>query len=271
MSWLRRIALDICLKRALSKPCPNSIPRSGSEAKKVDCYACFVSETKNEPLFWLKSEIPQGFAALAWNKSIFDLDCIVLRKSIYESNITIRRSLGELDFKYTNTWDFVIYEFFGFAYFYLFLQRLRLLLFTLSTPHRQEAMKILKHMVDLRCRGVGRNQGGINPPGVTAIDLLIDLHGHLICSHPRWDNLYSYTKMVLESLESTEDIIQVSPGTYFAAGRSLDTIRRYEEENRRHRDIVIYNWIIAILTFILALIGGMQLYFQWHQFDAGLK
>ena len=95
------------------------------------------------------------------------------------------------------------------------------------------------------------------PKEFDGMSLFSKIYGDRAYGHPRFDNEWVMFELLLKSLHESGEISE-DAGKYSLKGKALETIAAYEEQERRHRDNVIHNRQILGLTFVLTVIGILQ-------------
>ena len=134
--------------------------------------------------------------------------------------------------------------------------------FNARTRFRQDRIRILQELVDRDINAGDDNQfGGFGRKKFDNFFLMAEFYGTRIFNHPRFEQEQRRLELMLESLvESGEIAKDKDNDNYEIYPKSISTISNFEKEERRHKLKVLQNWLIVILTAIIAGVGIIALY-----------
>ena len=90
--------------------------------------------------------------------------------------------------------------------------------------------------------------------GSEIYEIISKMYGSRIFKHQHQNQFSAHLELLLESLVESGDVIKTNPNElYKATGKALSTIAHYEEENRRHRQQMRMNFLMVILTTVIAI------------------
>ena len=112
-------------------------------------------------------------------------------------------------------------------------------------------MSVLQMVLDQTYR---RHDFSVGPGG-----LMNQIYGDRWARHPDNGQVHGYYRLLLESLVDSGDLTMENHA-YHLNPRALSTLAQFEEDNRKHRDLVNLQRIIAGLTFALVVVGLIQAY-----------
>ena len=93
--------------------------------------------------------------------------------------------------------------------------------------------------------------------GVDPSDFAERLHGELFFLHPEYETELEKIHNYLRVLGDGGLLTEVSGG-YFPTGLAIEYVKRYDQEERRHKAVIFLHRIIAILTFLLVVATAFQ-------------
>ena len=131
-----------------------------------------------------------------------------------------------------------------------FLQKI----FNVRTRFRHERIEILKKLVELDLRDFHDELFTYSRAKHNKYMLFADLYGYRVYDHPNFKLEERRFNLVIESLTCSGELC-LEEDLVFLSGKSLETISKYEAEERRHFDNKLQNWLISILTAIIAFSG----------------
>jgi len=110
-------------------------------------------------------------------------------------------------------------------------------------------MELLQFLVDTHI--------GATHKGMDSFEIMTRLYSMRWVVHPESDAQYEKLKLYLDALEQNGDLSKVN-GKYLVQGKAINTLDRYEEDERRHGEVVRTQRLIALLTFAIALFAMVQ-------------
>jgi hypothetical protein len=93
--------------------------------------------------------------------------------------------------------------------------------------------------------------------GITLSDLMERLYSMRMFLHPSWEMQVKKVQLYLDSLVASGEISKIND-EYVVAGAALNTIERYEEEERRHAEAVKMQWLITVITVLGVAFAAVQ-------------
>jgi hypothetical protein len=93
--------------------------------------------------------------------------------------------------------------------------------------------------------------------GISLFDLMQTIYPMRLFLHPSWETQEQKVQLYLDSLTVSGDVNLVGD-EYVVTGRALQTIERYEEEERRHAEAVRLQRMIAGITVVGVLFTVVQ-------------
>ncbi len=164
-------------------------------------------------------------------------------------DVEITHYLGPYDFKYTSPWRFLWAYISRWPQLYRIAQRVRQFLFNRKKLVRVDRMLALRHLVEQR---IGRRDARSSP-----VQLISEIHSFRAFHHPSIDEQLGYGSLLMDSLVASGDLSH-EQGSYKVLPKALVTLAQYDEDNRRHRDNNIIQWLVVWLTIILAIAAAIE-------------
>lgn len=239
------------LSKAFKKECPSTIPRSGEKGAKVNCYT--VSIDKNTKPYLLVGGIDnENLNCLEWDGSRYAKCAVIPINAIAPSELRITHYYGHSEVRYFGIIDFLLGIFIRYPYIKIHIARS----FDTITQYFFNKKKLVtKQRIDLLKILVEKYMDGTD--SVCSIGLMTELYSLKWIMHPDRKSQRRKVEFYLESLAATGELKIVTDG-YAVTGLALRTIEEYEEQERKHRENVIIQRGMLLLTFVIALLTLVQ-------------
>lgn len=264
--------LKAAIRRALRRPMPDSVPRSGPGVEKVDSYAVlmefFLRKNRSILITKLVGNRAQGklWSGTAYEK-YYCFDVSELNSYRFRSLHFYRDSEQRTDWPL----EFVILDYLRYHKIFYHAFRVRVGMYSLFRPVRRGKLDVLRRIYEIQ---LNESETGLKVT-FEPIFFLDRLYGPWIWHHPKSMYYLSELHMIFEALECSGELTQDGDGNYFLTGKAVDTISQYELEERRHRIIALLNLILVFATvglFFVALApllsNGALLRIWWRLMDA---
>jgi len=237
------------LKSSLSRPSPDTIPRSGNEGAQMNCFSTLLF--KGEVPFMLVKSLKKNnkLEGLAYNGKKFEAPLSLSLDELLDYKVKITHYYGLDEIRYDGVWDYFIEHSIRLPYIKLHIKRffgwVSLTIFKHKPLTRMRRILLLRHLIDRR---INKDE---EASSFSIWELMQELYSFKWLKHPRGDKEQRLIELYLHSFVETGDLTK--KGTMFALNaKALDTLGRYEDEERRHRDSNKIQKHIAALTFVLA-------------------
>ncbi|WP_338606835.1 hypothetical protein V6617_09980 [Pelagibacterium nitratireducens] len=239
----------LAVRLALRRPGPESVPLTGEAIFQRNYRHCFLTGPGGKAVFVALEEHKNGFTG-RWlpSDNLPSSPCSVSRRELSYFGVEVREFYCEIQCDYQSAGDYLI-NFWWRPRLALVKFRIQKWLFGRRKLAHHGRMTVLSHMYQ---RYVEENE-----PGLSEVGLMTDFYGPMWVHHPDDDRLLRHYRLLLQSLVSSNDL-EVNQGIYVLAARGISTLDSSERDNRRHRDMVIMQRIIAALTLALVLVGIFQ-------------
>jgi hypothetical protein len=245
----KMIALRWTFKIIARKPAPDRVPRSGEAAEKQDCYLAIVRGMPVGTHMAVDSSNATGVSGRLFGQPVPLEPQALSWEALEKLSLEITHFLGPYDFKFSSPRKFLWAHFTKWPQLYRVGQRLRQLLFNRKKLVRVDRIKALRHLVEQR---IGRRDARSSP-----VQLLAELHSFRAFHHPTKEEQIAYCTLLMDSLVASGDL-SFEQGSYRVAPKALVTLAQHDEDNRRHRDNTIIQWLVVWLTTILAIAAGIE-------------
>jgi hypothetical protein len=242
-------ALSWTLRIIERKPAPDSIPRSGEAAEKQDCYMAVIRGMAAGTHLIVDSSNATGVSGRLFGQAVPLGPQTITWGELEKLNLEITHFLGPYDFKYVSPWKFLWAHISKWPQLYRIGQRLRQVWFNRKKLVRVDRMRALRHLVEER---IGRRDAQSSP-----VQLLAEIHSFRAFFHPNKDEQLAYSTLLMDSLVASGDL-SYEQGSYKVTPKALVTLAHYDEDNRRHRDNKIIQWLVVLLTIILAIAAAIE-------------
>jgi hypothetical protein len=242
-------ALSWTFKVVARKPVPDTIPRSGDSGEKQDCYMAVVRGMTVGTHLIVDSSNATGVTGRLFGQMVPLEPQTITWSELEKLNLEITHFLGPYDFKYVSPWKFLWAHISRWPQLYRFGQRLRQALFNRKRLVRVDRMKALRHLIEQR---IGRRDAKSSP-----VQLLAEIHTFRAFHHPNKEEQLAYSALLMDSLVASGDLSN-DQGSYKVTPKALVTLAQHDEDNRRHRDNKIIQWLVVWLTIILAIAAAIE-------------
>lgn len=239
------------LPRVLARKCESTIPRSGEEGEKINCFTVSIDKAGDPYLIALELYGDQ-LKCIEWSGQRYEIDTTVSIATIHSSQFRITHYYGLSEVKYFGVMDFVIGRLTLWPYIKIHFVR------TLSKFDQYLFNKkklVTKQRVDLLRFLVTQALEGHN--SFEEIYLMTQLYSIKWVLHPDQDSQRRKLKFYLESLVGTGELRKANH-KYFLTGGALRAIEEYEEQERKHTENVKMQWRMFWLTATIALLTLVQ-------------
>jgi hypothetical protein len=234
---------------AVWRPAPNRIPLSDPDKVKLRNYGTAELRDGSGYVFVVDYVTSRGVLVDVLAPDGGEPSrATILNSALPSFRLAVRHYLREIEVAYTSPLEYVVHRWFGAQNFYLLRDRLTALIYGVQPLARRDRMAVLKAFAAASLRK--------SDARFSEITIGSQLHGDRWVLHSASDQTQRYFRMVLESLAATGDLKARDLGYYELAGRGLATLSEYEIEDRRHRQTNFTQWILAILTLALLVIGA---------------
>lgn len=240
------------LPKLISRSCSSSIPRSGEEGEKVNCYVVAL-DREDSPFFVAIDYKDQILKGLKWNGHSYADDYSLGLPELENGKLRVTHYYGLSEIRYDNIYDIVWHHLTKLIYLKINLYRhidlAHQYFFNKQKLVTKKRMELLLFMMNDQ---LDRTHNGID-----IFDLMTKLYSINWISHPSGDQQQRKLELYLDSLVSSGELRKIN-NEYVVSGEAICTIERYEEEERRHSEAVKHQRNMVWLTCILVLVAIVQ-------------
>lgn len=243
--------LRYALLRALRKPTPNPIPRSGDAGAAVDGYVIYLRDSGSDLQVLIDKLDQYGVYGRALKDDTYELDVVIPTRDLQYFKVEIQHYYGLWQFNYFSPLRFIVQDILNFPMWVWGWNAIQQSIFNRRRLVRRERISVLQELVERT----------IQDPRfkISHIGLVGGIYTHRWVHHPTQASIVAYYKLALDSLVESGDLN--SDGmSYTVSSKALETLSRYEEQDRKHRDNVKQKRALNWLTLVLVLLGALQVY-----------
>lgn len=250
--FLERVVLRFVLRRVLARACPSTVPRTGEDARRVNCYITTLRDGDEPDLVLLGLDGVQAQALKYFNGS-YSVSTTLPLNEINSSRLFVKHNYGEDRVVYEGAWATAIGIWTKWPYVQIHLYRgghaIGQWIFNRRKLRVRSRKLILREVVKA-------THGGVEAIGV--IDLMSNMHGHYWASHPDWPAYSERLERHLELLVQSGELEKWGPH-YRPTGLGMKVLDEDGDRNRKHSSNLLVQTLLAavgLMTIALAL-------YQW--------
>src|SRR4051812_33214046 len=94
----------VLLNKALNFPCPQLIPRSGDDGKRMNCFTIYIDKL-SRPYLLVRNISGDYLDCLEWSGAAFDKAISIKLNDIDVKDIAITHFYGQSEIQYSGLWD----------------------------------------------------------------------------------------------------------------------------------------------------------------------
>jgi len=239
------------LPRLLAKSCEARIPRSGKRGEEVNCY--IVALDRNDaPYFWVTEVDGDILKGLKWDGNSYSEDYELTVADIGELQLNITHYYGLSEVIYSSIYDFAFNKLTKIVYlkihFVRYIDSTNQYFFNKKKLVTKKRMDLLRFMM--------YDQLDRDHDGIGALDLMTKIYSMRLFLHPSWEAQQKKLELYLGSLVDSGELKEIN-NEFVVTEKSISTIERYEEEERRHSEAVKLQrrmfWL-ALVALIFAFV-----------------
>lgn len=242
MNKLTKYIYKKVLKKTLGNICPSSIPRSGDEVKNVNCFVIYLKKNV-EYKSMVTSILGETIDVLEWQDNRFQAESKISLEDLSNYTIEITHFYKEYKAKYTSVRSYILNSFFKLTHLGIFYSDIKQFSYNQKTLVRLERIEVLKFLINSRIED--------EKDSFSSWQIMESLYSHRWYKHREGGNRHRRLRLVLGSLIETRDI-EKRDSSYVVAGKALDTLSKFELEERRHRENTSLQSKMVILTVVIA-------------------
>ncbi|WP_447556442.1 hypothetical protein [Vreelandella sp. EE22] len=235
----------------LKKNCPPRVKLDGKE----DCYSCYINNDDGTKYLLVESIENDNLFCKEWSKenSRYTTEKLINIDETSYKNYQITHSYKGMIFIYNSLEGFTKLNLLRKklkthtnAIYRSFMQHL----FNKRALLVEERIVVLKTLVDMHLKGLSEQHMAKT---MLPIDYLNNKNSSYFIRHPDFQHASTRVRLIMESLVDSNDLLKKESG-YIVSSKALKTLADYDEEERRHKNIIRGQFLISLLTLVIA--GG---------------
>lgn len=251
--FMENIIIYLCLLKALSRPAPSPVPRSGKEGLAMNCYSCGIT-LPNNSILWAESvnrEFVRGYTIDRGTeeKTYQDLPLCMIQLS----QLHIKKHQGIYDYSFRNGLDFIIKDLTCYVSFKVFLVRnihgFNQKIFNKNPLQSKKRTEILKIILE---------EHASRSSEFNVVSLMVHIHSSKYFNHPDKDAATSLLNLYLESFVESGEIIKTKGINYKLTGKAIVTLEAYENAEEKHAENIRLQKVITFATIVIMLLAAIQ-------------
>lgn len=246
--------LKAAITLALQKRAPTLIPRSLPRAATVDCFVVTLSESIGNWSLLVDSAGAHGVEGRWLEADSYDRPVSVPWSILRDADFECTHFLGLFEFEYKSPLTFLLRE-------KLLLPRLEVLRDKVTQIGFNRVRLTRKNRIEI-LRLILESSIEKSAFKTSSVTLAANLYTNRLFFHPEKEQMLNHCSLLLESLVTSGDLTR-EDGTYKLAPKALHTLSQYEEDDRRHKDMLAQQKALKWLTFSLIFVGLLQAYAGW--------
>ena len=252
------------IRVALKKPAPSRIPMDRDRAKGNDFFSVRLLDDDDAYNIIAQELVNQGLIGKQWSGDSYEYQISVPNNFLFEINLEITHYYKHVRATYEGPLEF----FWGLVTLnpvrFLLKQKFSQWAFNWSTKFRHERMSVLKELVEFHirhCSSRARSSIVLSGYKFSELSYFERKYGYKAFDHPQFYREMEVIELIFRSLCESNDLEKLE-SEYKIGPNALKSIADYELDERRHKDSVRHNWLIFVLTFVLACTAIAGVYFQ---------
>ncbi len=246
------------LKHLLKKKCPYSISRSGEEGQAVNCFNVYLY-TSEKPYMVITDIFETELHGKLWSIEGFgEIETIKLT-SLKDFEIRITHHYGLYDTKYIGLWDYFLTGYTKINQFKCAIHRwsedTKQYFYNRKQLATFDRIEILRAIVQMKMTGHGEH--------FMAMDILTNLYSMRWVLHPDSDIHETRIQLFVDSFLESGELASAGGAYYTVTGKAINTLSKYEEQERRHHENKSLQNRMLFLTFALVAVGLLQAIVSW--------
>lgn len=259
MKDIKTLIIRKLLSKLIRMRCPSNIPRSGEEGEAQNCFIVRINKGQ-EPFFLLDGLDEYCLKGRILSGDTFKIDASIPFALLNNKEIEIKHYYGLSTIKYSGIYDYIINGLTRKDYLKIHIISLFSKIWRYYFNKQKLVMKqrheLLKVLIDHYINNDGR--------AISSIFLMTKLYSINWIDHPEGNKQEQKLNLYLESFVSSGDLQRTGTG-YSVTSQAIMTLSKYEEEGRRHMDIVklqkkmvILNRFLVLLTICIVIFAMIQ-------------
>jgi hypothetical protein len=252
MKNIKTLIIRKLVSKFLRMRCPSRIPRSGKEGEAQNCFSVRITK-EQDPFFLVNGLDERCLKGEVWSGTKYEIDASIPFSLLDHKDIEITHYYGLSTIKYSGIWDYIIHGLTKKEYIKInlmqFFSRIWQYYFNKQKLVMLQRHELLKVLVDFHIKSAHK--------GIHSIDLMTKLYSINWVLHPEGSEQNKKLDLYLESFVNSGEL-RKSNREYYVTSNAIMTLAKYEEEERRHKNIVNLQKKMVLLTLILAFLAMVQ-------------
>lgn len=244
---INKSLIKISLRKILGRPAPERIPLDARRAELNDYYVCVVNPVYLNWSGWVESIQETGVMCHLHysNGEIRHLSWAQLK----ESTLVITHYYKGYRFSYGSLVNMIFWEYTGAVKLRVIYDKVCQYIFNKKNLIRAGRIEVLKYLVNKECERPA--------PSYSHVTIFNETHGVRAFSRPDIQSQLRYYRLICDSLVETGELASNTNG-YSVTARAMASLSEYEEQERKHKEILRQSVLVAILTAALVVVGLLQ-------------
>jgi hypothetical protein len=253
--WLERKARLYAIRRSLKRKAPSRF----SYSSEVNYFVTVLRRKDTDEEILVESLDDTKIGGLAWTDERFQTPIELPISELDEWSVRFTRFYGFLKIDYKGVFDYFRSDFLFYPQRMQAGEWLSQKAYNYRTRFRQDRIEVLRRLVEMHLSEAQENNGLLfTGSKKSVVGLLSDFYGNRIYGHPDYEVESARFRLILESLTETGEIKKHSPHEFQLSAGAVTSISNYELEERRHRDSVRQNWLLFLVTVVMAVAAVVQ-------------
>lgn len=242
------------LKYILRKKCGYSVARSGEEGEAVNCFNIYLF-TKDR-LYMVVTQVMDHelTGKLYANEGFVEVGSVDYNH-LKKYQLRITHHYGLYDTKYIGLIDYFLTGFTKIDQLKCNLHKLfnntQQFFFNRKEFATFDRIEILRALIELKFIGQGDK--------FMTMDLMTQLYSLRWVMHPENQTQENRLQLFVDSFVDSGELITTDGGySYSVTGKAINTLSKYEEQERRHKENKILQKRMLLLTFAIVAVGILQ-------------
>lgn len=251
MNSIDRFLLRRFLPRLLARASDETIHRSGPEGAKTNCFTTTVMNGK-EPYLMLQTIDDFNIKGLQYDGNRFAIPQSIEIADVDPKSIEVTHYYGLDSVCYRGIRDVAIGLLTNWPYAKIHVHRMGEVIAQRLFNRRQ---LVARRRLDILREVVSAIDNGADAVG--ALELMSLRHGYRWAGHPHFQAHQRSLELHLEWLAESGELVKVNYG-YRPTGLALKMLEENWEQDRKHRENLRVQGILAVLTLVSAMMAATQ-------------
>ena len=251
MTRIELLLVQRHLPQLLAGACDATVPRSGSEGERVNCYTTTIRDGDEPNLLLLRLE-GRDVKGLRYDGRKYSIEVTERIDSIEPRHLRVTHFYGLDEVRLVGIWAIAFGRWTKWPYVLIHFRRawnkLAQALFNRRALASQKRLALLQQVV---------NWTADNGTPIDAMDVMTLRYGYRWASHPEWQSHHDQLERSLEMLVETGDL-RKDQHRFLPTGQAIKTLDDSEESDRRHTANLRVQVLLATLTLVSSIMAAAQ-------------